>query len=196
MRTRFISALLTLLLGSIALNSFSQSPAAPLKPALLVIDIQNAFLPMIPEADKKMAMLNINYYISQFRSRGFPVIRVYHHSEEYGVIPGTDMFEFPASVMIKDDDPKVIKTYPDSFNKTDLDKVLKEQGCNVLFLTGLSAVGCVLATYMGAMNNDYKAFMVKDAIMSHNTEYTRKIEEIFGAVSTDVVTLVLESARK
>ena len=196
MRTRIVTTLVALLLGSIAPDSFAQAPAEPVKPALLVIDIQNAFLPMIPEADKKMAMLNINYYISQFRSRGFPVIRVYHHSEEYGVIPGTDLFEFPASVMIKDDDPKVIKTYPDSFNKTDLDKVLKEQGCNVLFLTGLSAVGCVLATYIGANNNDYKVFMVKDAIMSHNTEYTRKIEEIFGAVSPEVITLVLETAGK
>lgn len=196
MRTRIISLLSALLLGSFALNSFSQSPATPLKPALLVIDIQNAFLPMVPEADKETAMLNINYYISQFRNHGFPVILVYHHGEEYGVRPGTDLFEFPTSVEIKAEDPKVIKTYPDGFNKTDLDKVLKEQGCNVLFLTGLSAVGCVLATYIGAMNNDYKVFMVKDAIMSHNTEYTRNIEEIFGAVSPEVITLVLESAGK
>jgi nicotinamidase-related amidase len=194
MRTRFISTMLTLLLGSIALNSFSQETAAPLKPALLVIDIQNAFLQSVKEADREPAMMNINYYIAQFRNHGCPVILVYHHGEEYGVRPGTDLFEFPSSVMINADDPKVIKTYPDGFNKTDLDKVIKELGCNVLFLTGLSAVGCVLATYMGAMNHDYKAFMVKDAIMSHNTEYTRKIEEIFGAVSPDVVTLVLESA--
>ncbi len=38
--------------------------------------------------------------------------------------------------------------------------------------------------------------MVKDAIMSHNTEYTRKIEEIFGAVSPEVMTLILETAGK
>ncbi len=196
MRTRFLFTLLILLLGSASMNSFSQSPAAPLKPALLVIDIQNAFLPSVPEADREPAMRNINYYISLFRSHGFPVIRVYHHGEEYGVRPGTEAFEFPSSVMIKADDPKVIKTYPDGFNKTDLDSVLKEQGCNVLFLTGLSAVGCVLATYIGAMNHDYKVFLVKDAIMSHNSRYTRNIEEIFGAVSPDVITLVLESAGK
>lgn len=188
--------MLTLILGIMSLTANSQTTAAPVKPALLVIDIQNAFLPMVPEADRKTAMTNINYYISLFRSHGFPVILVYHHGEEYGVRPGTDIFEFPASVMIKSDDPKVIKTYPDGFNKTDLDKVLKEQGCNVLFLTGLSAVGCVLATYIGAQNHDYKAFMIKDAIMSHKTEYTKSIEEIFGAVSPEVITLVLESAGK
>jgi len=196
MRTKVISALLTLILGVVSLTANSQTTAAPVKPALLVIDIQNAFLPMVPEADRITSMTNINYYISLFRSHGFPVILVYHHGAEYGVRPGTAIFDFPASVMIKSDDPKVIKTYPDGFNKTDLDKVLKEQGCNVLFLTGLSAVGCVLATYIGAQNHDYKAFMIKDAIMSHKTEYTKSIEEIFGAVSPEVVTLVLESAGK
>ncbi len=196
MRTKVFSALLTLILGVMSIAAQSQTPAAPVKPALLVIDIQNAFLPMIPEDDKKVAMANINYYISLFRSHGFPVILIYHHGEEYGVRPGTDLFEFPSTVLIQSDDPKVVKTYPDSFNKTDLDKVLKEKGCNVLFLTGLSAVGCVLATYIGANNHDYKVFMVKDAIMSHKTDYTNSIEEIFGAVSPEVLTLVLDSAAK
>jgi nicotinamidase-related amidase len=194
MRTRIISAFLTLILGVMTFTASAQTTAAPVKPALLVIDIQNAFLQMIPEADKESAMGHINYYISLFRKNGFPVVLVYHKSDEYGVLPGTDLFEFPTSVLIKPDDLKVIKTYPDGFNKTDLDKILKEQGCNTLFLTGLSAVGCVLATYMGALNYDYKAFLVKDAIMSHNSEYTNNIEIMFDAVSLDVVKLVLESA--
>jgi nicotinamidase-related amidase len=124
------------------------------------------------------------------------VILVYHQSEEYGVLPGTDPFEFPASVLIKPEDPKVIKTYPDGFNKTDLDKVIKESGSNTLFLCGLSAVGCVLATSIGAANNDYKAFLLKDAIMSHNSEYTDNIEVMFDAVSYDVVKLILDNSDK
>jgi len=196
MRTRILSAFLTILLGAMTFTASAQTTAAPVKPALLVIDIQNAFLQMIPETDRETAMGYINYYISLFRKQGFPVVLVYHHGEEYGVRPGTDLFEFPSSVLIEPDDPKIIKTYPDGFNKTDLDKVLKELGCNTLFLTGLSAVGCVLATYMGAMNNDYKAFLVKDAIMSHNSEYTNNIEIMFDAVSLDVVKLVVESSGK
>ena len=180
-------------------NSFSQVPKEQkkqIKPALLVIDIQNAFLTMIPEKEKETAMLNINAYIQLFRSNGFPVIRIYHTSKEYGVEPGTEEFEFPASVVIKPEDPKVIKTYPDGFNKTDLDKVIKEKGCNTLFLCGLSSVGCVLATWMGASNHDYKAFMIKDAIMSHNSEYTDNIEMMFDAVSYDVVKLILDNSAK
>jgi nicotinamidase-related amidase len=62
-----------------------------------------------------------------------------------------------------------------------------------LFLCGLSAVGCVLATWIGAQNNDYKAFIVKDAIMSHSSEYTRNVETMFDAVSYDIINLILEN---
>jgi len=180
-------------------QSFSQDQkkqdGTPVKPALLVIDIQNAFLGMIPVQEKEQGLGYINALIDLFRSHGYPVIRIYHHSDQYGVIPDTEPFEFPASVRIRPDDPKVLKMYPDGFNKTDLDKVIREQGSNTLFLCGLSAVGCVLATWIGAQNNDYKAFMVKDAIMSHNSEYTSKIEEIYDAVSYDVVKLILDSSK-
>ena len=192
---RVIALLITLLLITSAV-SFSQAVKEPaaLKPALLVIDIQNAFLDMIPQQDREMGMLYINALIELFRSNGYPVIRVYHSSKEYGVEEGTERFEFPATVLIKPEDPKVIKTYPDGFNKTDLDRVIRESGSTTVFLSGLSAVGCVLATWIGAQNHDYKAFLVKDAIMSHNSAYTENIEVMFDAVSYDVVKLIIESS--
>jgi len=191
---------LIILLTLVSLSAFSQDIKAQngnqIKPALLVIDIQNTYLEMIPEKDKEMGLLYINALIDLFRSNGYPVIRIYHHSKEYGPQPGTEEFEFPAKILIKPEDPKIIKTYPDGFNKTDLDKTLKESGSNTLFLCGLSSVGCVLSTWIGAQNHDYKAFMVKDAIMSHNSEYTDNIEIIFDAVSYDIVKLLIESSGK
>jgi nicotinamidase-related amidase len=180
-------------------NAFSQEQKeqkTQVKPALLVIDIQNAYLSGMAQREKEIAMVNINYYIQLFRSHGYPIIRIYHYSKEYGPEQGTDQFEFPSSVLIKPDDPRVIKTYPDGFNKTDLNKVLKDKECNTVFLCGLSAVGCVLATWIGAQDNDYKAFLIKDAIMSHNEDYTHNIEAMFDAVGPDVVTLILENSRK
>lgn len=195
-KTVFLSALLLLI---ISLTSFSQSTkdehATGLKPALLVIDIQNAYLQMIPEKDKQMGLMYINALIDLFRSNGYPVIRIYHFDSKYGPKPDTEQFEFPSSVLIKPDDPKIIKTYGDGFNKTDLDKILKEKGCNTLFLCGLSAVGCVLATWIGAQDHDYKAFMVKDAIMSHNSEYTDNVEVMFDAVGYELVETVIQSTK-
>jgi nicotinamidase-related amidase len=137
----------------------------------------------------------INACIDLFRSHGYPIIRVYHFSEEYGPQKETEGFEFPKTVKITAEDPKVIKTYPDAFNKTELDQIIKDTGSNTLFLTGLSSVGCVLATWIGAQNHDYEAFMVKDAIMSHNSDYTNQAEDMFNAVSYDVIKLLLESSR-
>ena len=165
-----------------------------IKPALLVIDIQNFSLKYIPDKDKEAAMTRINMYIDIFRKHDFPIIRIYHFSKEHGLLQGTEDFEFPKSVSIKPEDPLVIKTYPDGFNKTDLDKVLKEKGCNTLFICGLSATGCALATWLGAFNHDYKAFLVKDAIMSPNKDHTTNIEIMFDAVGYDMIQLILENA--
>ena len=167
-----------------------------IKPALLVIDIQNCYLKHIPDKDKEAVLTRINMYIDMFRNHDFPIIRIYHFSKEHGPSQGTEDFEFPKSVLIQSEDPKVIKTYPDGFNRTDLDKVIKEKDCNTLFLCGLSSVGCVLATWLGAFNHDYKAFLVKDAIMSHNKVYTTNIEIMFDAVGYDVIQLILENANQ
>lgn len=189
--------LLAIMLMVISIQSYSQEqtkrPKDQIKPALLVIDIQTAFLPMM-SSDKEIAMEYINALIDLFRKHGYPVIRIYHTSADYGVTPGTESFEFPSSVKILPTDPKVIKTYADGFNKTELDKVIKETGSNTLFLCGLSATGCVLATWNGAQNHDYKAFLVKNAIISHSSEYTNQVEEIFDAVSYDLVQLLIENS--
>jgi len=191
-----ITLILLLFLFPIFLNAQDNVPVKRMRPALLVIDIQNAFLPMMDQANKNMSMQMINLMIDLFRKNGFPIIRIYHTSAEFGVAPDTEPFEFPASVNIKKEDARVIKTYPDAFNKTDLDKTLKEKGVNTVFLCGLSAVGCVLATYIGAGNHDYEAFFIKDALISHKAAYTGSIEEIFGAINYDVVKVMLQNAEK
>ncbi len=164
-----------------------------IKPALLVIDVQNKYMGMITPRDKELAIFFINLLIELFRKHKFPIIRIYHNNKENGLGPNTEEFEYPASILIKPEDTQIIKTYSDSFNKTNLNKVLKEKRSNTLFLCGLSAVGCVLATRTGAQNNDYRAFIVKDAIMSHSTEYTKNVEVMFDAVRYDMVKLILEN---
>jgi nicotinamidase-related amidase len=158
-----------------------------MKPALLVIDVQKAFLPMMSKEDQDKAIEMMNWSMWLFRKFGFPVIRVYHKAEEYGVVPGKPEFEFTDSLKIEASDPKVVKTYASSFTKTELDKLLKEKGINTLFLCGLSSVGCVLATYLDAENYDYKAFLIKDALLSHNATYTDQIETIFSALDLENV---------
>ena len=199
MNRTFRSALTAALLVGTAIssNAFAQ-PKEPvkIKPALVVIDIQNEYLPRMDERDSKGAMEMINWTIGVFREMGLPIIRVYHTDPSWGPKPGTEAFEFPSTVNITKDDPQVIKNYPDAFKKTNLEKILKEKGVNTLFLCGLSSVGCVLATYHGAADLDYSVFMVKDAIMCHKAEYTDMIEDICNTVGYAALQAILQGVEK
>ena len=191
--------LITFALMSV-LSAQTDMPRKPMKrdmkPALIVIDIQTRYLPMMAEEGKDLALKMINGAIWLFRQQNLPVIRVYHSDPQFGPNPGEEGFEFPSSVIIKDDDPKVIKNYPSAFTKTDLDKILRDKNVNTVFLCGLSAVGCVLATYYGALDRSFEAFMVKNAIMSHKAEYTDVVEEITETVSFKTLQFMLEHLRK
>jgi len=178
--------------------AFSQSDqpetenSKQLKPCLVVIDIQNEYLPYVPEREKDLGLQMINAAIQLFREEGFPIIRVYHTDPKWGPKTDSEGFQFPESVLIQEDDPMVIKNYPSAFKKTDLEKILREKDCNTLFLCGLSAVGCVLATYYGSKDLDFNVFMIKNAIMSHNSEYTRSVQEIFDTVNYTAMKVMLE----
>ncbi len=158
-----------------------------MKPALLVIDVQKQFLPMMSKEDQEKALEMMNWSIWLFRQYGLPVIRVYHTSDKWGPKPDSPGFEFHDSLKIEQSDPKVIKTYASGFNKTELNKLLKEKGINTLFLCGLSSVGCVLATYMDAANYDYEVFLIKDAIIGHDAQYTNQVESIFNALDLNTI---------
>lgn len=187
----------SVLFAALALAAMAaEKPAPPrMRPALIVMDVQNAYLPYMDERDTKVGLEMINYVIALFRDNGFPVIRVYHTNPEQGPAVGTKAFEFPASVAVRDDDPRIVKNYPDAFKKTDLDTVLREQGVNTVFLAGLSAVGCVLATYHGAADLDYNVFMVKHALISHDAALTKSVYDICSTISYDPLKLLLETAR-
>ncbi len=190
--------LLLMVVSFLWLSAAAETKTAPvkIKPALLVIDIQNAYLPRMDEKDKKLGMEMIHYYIELFRVEGFPIIRIYHTDPQRGPKPGSEEFEFPKTVAVRDDDPKIVKNFGNAFKNTNLDDMLKAKGCNTLFLCGLSAVGCVLATYHGAMDHDYDVFMLKDSLISHDAALTQAVQEICKTIDYYALRLVLGSAGK
>ncbi len=195
-RTAVVLALVALAVSLTPAVAGAEKAAPPrMKPALVVMDVQNVWLPLMDQKDVKIGMEHVNWAIQLFRDNGFPVIRVYHTDPVEGPAVGSEAFEYPKTVAIKDSDPRVVKNYPSAFKKTDLDKVLKEKGVNTVFLVGLSAVGCVLATYHGADDLDYKVFMVKHALISHDAALTKSVYEICTNISPSALKLLIETAR-
>ena len=191
-RTLFALVIVFMVLGTTAYAGDEEEQKKEMKPALIVIDIQNKYIGWMDDDDVEVPMYMINASIALFRGHGLPVIRIYHTNPEYGPEPGTKDFAFPDSVIIDENDPMIIKNYPSGFTKTKLDDLLKEKGCNTLYLCGLSAVGCVFATYHGAIERDYDVFMLKNALMSQKEEYTDMIEDITGAVSYTAMKAMIE----
>ncbi|UCF06970.1 MAG: cysteine hydrolase [bacterium] len=183
-----------LMLSITALYSAGEKPEKKeIKPVLLVMDVQNIWIPRMAEEDRNSAPDTINESIALFRKFGHPVIRVYHSDPQHGPNPGTPPFEFPESIAVTSDDPKIIKGHASAFTKTDLEAMLHKGDRNTVFLCGLSATGCVLATYFGAMDREFNVLMIKDALLSHNASYTDVIEDICYSVSIEELGEILEN---
>jgi nicotinamidase-related amidase len=156
-----------------------------MKPALLVIDIQNIWLD--DNADLKRSVEKridvINGAIAWFRRHELPVIVVYHEEKERGLLPGTKPFEVPGYIRVEESDVKVNKRYPSAFGGTGLASILKREGCDTVVIAGLSASGCVLASYFGAWDHDLHPYLVEGGVASHKEEHVRAAEDICETVS-------------
>ena len=154
-----------------------------IKPVLLVMDVQNEWMPMMDAQDTESGLAGINEAIALFREFDRPVVRVYHSHKVHGPKPGTEGFEFVETVAITETDPQVIKHRGSAFSQTELTAQLQEMDVNSVFLCGLSATGCVLATYFGAGDRDFYPFMIEGALISHDAAYTKVIEDICSSVT-------------
>jgi nicotinamidase-related amidase len=173
----------------------SQTAGEPLRPALLVIDTQNEYLPSMDEDEKKYALHVINGALWFFHGHNLPVIRVYHSDLRWGPAEASEAFKYPKEINIRETDTFVHKHYPSAFTGTDLDKILKKKKVNTLFLTGLSATHCVLATYFGGIDREYKTFLVREGILSHRAEYTDVIKDVCEAVSLETMMFMIEKSK-
>jgi len=151
-----------------------------MKLALMVIDMQKEFYVGQTKDQMDRATEHINYVIPMFEKKGLPIIWVQDKDEGEGVVPGKEGFEFIDSLKPKPDDIRIHKTYGNSFNKTDVDKILKEAGVDTVVMTGFCAEFCVLSTYRGAKDLDYFPVILKNGIASTeeaNKEFVEKISE-------------------
>jgi len=108
-----------------------------------------------------------------------------------GPMPGTDGFEFLPSIGIVETDARVIKNYPNAFNRTELASILAQKSIDVVILCGLSATGCVMATYIGAEDHDLHPFLLRDGVAASSEQFIRFAEEIFETMSVGALAQVL-----
>jgi nicotinamidase-related amidase len=156
-----------------------------MKPALIVIDIQKDFFNIsdVTTASLKTAIEVINAVIAVFREKGLPIISVQHINEGDGLQPGSPGFDLPDELDILPDDLHIHKTYSNSFNKTGLAERLRELQAGPLILAGFCAEYCVLSTYRGALDQDFKPIMLLGGLASETPENIRLVESISEGIT-------------
>ncbi|MGC8817402.1 MAG: isochorismatase family protein [Candidatus Hadarchaeum sp.] len=160
------------------------------RPALLIIDMQNAFLHeqghlvKLSENNKPYLAIvpNIARLADVARSLKIPVIYLRHayrrgyidggilvhelfpsDKEAGGWLDGTWDTEIFEPLKPKDSDIVIKKNRYSGFFGTDLDQLLRNLGCNTLIITGIHSNVCCDSTARDAVFRDYRVYFVSDA---------------------------------
>ena len=156
-----------------------------MKPALLVIDMQETFFNHSPAVSDSLsnAVEYINAAIALFREKDLPVIVIEDVEKEDNRVPDSDGFETTSKIDLLPGDPRIHKTYGNAFNKTDLHQLLSNLKVDTLILTGFAASQCILSSYRGAADLDYTPIIFRGSLADANQERIRFVEDIHNIIS-------------
>jgi nicotinamidase-related amidase len=127
--------------------------------ALLVIDVQTGAVEGAHERDTVVA--NVGSLVEKARREDVPVVWVQHSSEH--LAKGSDAWRIVPELAPEDNEPRVDKSYGDSFEETTLETILAGLGVGRLVVAGAQTDECVRSTLHGAIVRGYDATLVSDA---------------------------------
>ncbi len=127
--------------------------------ALLVIDVQRGVVASAHERDAVVA--NIAALVDKARAEDVPVVWVQHSDD--GLVKGSEDWEYVPELPRRGAEPLVHKNYGDSFEGTDLERVLAAAGVGRLVVTGAETDACIRSTIHGAFVRGYDVTLVADA---------------------------------
>ncbi|MGY8802042.1 MAG: isochorismatase family protein [Pseudomonadales bacterium] len=152
--------------------------------ALLVVDMINGFTdsacplgtdcPDVVSANVELLMA--------FRDRGLPIFFttvVYDNDQQATVfrhkVPalnvlqrGSHWVSIDAAMGRLETEPLIEKHWPSAFHETDLDGQLRALGVDSLVVTGLTTSGCVRASAVDGLQNNYQVVVAKEAVGDRN----------------------------
>lgn len=143
-----------------------------MKPALLVIDLQNDYFPggAFPLWNTDATLAAVERCIGRARAAGMPVVHIQHVADPgQGIAPffntGTRGVEIhPRILAAAPDAPVVTKHFADSFERTGLHETLRSFGVDALVLSGMMTQNCVTHTALSRSADDYgKVTVLTDA---------------------------------
>jgi nicotinamidase/pyrazinamidase len=184
--------------------------------ALIVVDIQNDFIPggALPVAEGDQVIPLLNQYQKKFLAAGAMIFitRDWHppdhcsFKDQGGPWPshcvrntrGAEFhpaLEMPeqAAIISKAEDPRY-EAYSD-FQDTGLATLLTKKGVSRVFVGGLAIEYCVKATVLDGLKLGFKVFLLKDAVRGvevHSGDSRKALDEMekAGAASMEIADLI------
>ncbi len=144
--------------------------------ALLLIDLQNDYFPngKFPLWNTDAILTNIKAAIKQAQEKNIPVIHIQHVADpNMGLAPffnqgdvGADVH--PEILAAAPNAPIVVKHFADSFEQTDLEKVLQQHNVDELLICGMMTQNCVTHTAISKAAEKYKVSILVDCTTTVN----------------------------
>lgn len=100
--------------------------------------------------------------------------------------PGSQWIEVDARLGRGADEPVLVKLFASAFFGTELDELLRREGCDTVIVTGASTSGCVRATAVDALQYGYRVLVPREAVadraMDAHTASLLDIDAKYGDV--------------
>ncbi|MFC7050911.1 isochorismatase family protein [Emcibacter nanhaiensis] len=156
------------------------------RPGLVIVDVVKGFTdPACPLGTDCPDVVEANrQLLDAFRARDLPVFftTVIYRTEDIARVfrervpalnvltPGSDWVKVDPRIAPLPGETIIEKQWASSFFKTDLDDRLKAAGADSLVVTGLTTSGCVRATVLDGLQNDYPVVVPREAVGDRNPD--------------------------
>lgn len=150
-----------------------------MKKALIVIDLQNDYFPGGKmELDNTSEVLkNTNTLIQYARKKEYKIYFIQHIAIKENApffLPDTKGAELHEKLDIQND-AVIVKNYPNSFQKTTLEKELLKENIKDLIICGAMTHMCIDTTVRAAFDLGYKSTVVSDCCATKELKFEEKI---------------------
>ncbi len=150
-----------------------------MKPALILVDIQNDYFPggKMELVDIDLASSNARLLLDKFRDQSLQTFHIQHTFQDSNAgffLPDTEGSEIHGSVDPLPSETVIPKHFPNSFRETNLLEQLKEKGITDLVICGAMSHMCIEATTRAAADYGFKCVVVQDACATRDIEFQDK----------------------
>jgi len=150
-----------------------------MKPALVLVDIQNDYFPggNMELVDIDIASSNARLLLDQFRNKNLQTFHVQHTFQDDSAgffLPNSDGSEIHGSVDPLPGETVIAKHFPNSFRETNLLLQLKEKEITDLVICGAMSHMCIEATTRAAADLGFKCVVAQDACATREVEFRGK----------------------